>query len=501
MGMGDGHIEGDAPLADQVSWGGRGGSRLLLSPQAIRSVTRSALSPSTAESMRGCTARWVIERLLPRSQDPFGAAELGSAAHRVFELLYALPPESRGLAAGMKLILSLQNDRSKDICHPDTPEDIDNWHEEVSRRVMGLWGIEDPKTVDIVGSEIKLTDIGVGGVPFLGYIDRVRRDPGEGVVVGDYKSGKVRKASDRFGDPHGDQLRLYVAGLAQRPDICEPPTAAEVLYTAHRDRHEVDLGHKAMARTVDQFQQSWETLEKNVSAGQFPTKTSALCGWCPAVTVCPAAKAKGLGPRTPAYEHGELLGIDTPKAPRPVGRSDIPPSDQPEEANPTTEPVQHKEPVMTAIQEGKSWEPTLQDGKLNTNSFAAMAVFGLVELAVTELEKADQPVTLRSVKALSQTFVRIITTVHEEVRGPASYQSGLHSRLRGALRTTVETMPIPFGSDVTTWDTWVTKATNRVRAIAKTAISMWESDDDNPDTRPWAVLAKATLTVVDEEEG
>lgn len=480
------------PLSGLVAWGGRGGSRLVLSQEATKSVSRKSLSPSTSEAMRGCTARWVIERLIPRTQDPFGAAELGSAAHRVFELLYALPAEQRGIVTGMELVTSLQDDHSKGVCVPADPDDLDNWHEEVSRRVMGLWGIEDPKTIDVVGTEIQLASIEVGGVPFFGYIDRVHRASDGGVVVADYKAGKVHHPG-RYGDPHGDQLRLYVAGLSERPDISPAPSGAEVLYTTHRERQVVDIGPKSMAKTIDQFKASWDVLTKNTSARQFPTKTSALCGWCPAVTVCPAAKAKGLVPRTPRCADGELLGIGASAG---VGRSAVPPSSS---TTGQSVPETKESTMSTPTQEGKSWEPTLPDGRLNTNSYAATAVFGVVELAVAELHRADQPISARSVQALSQTFAHIISTVHEEVRGPVTYQSGLHSRLRGALRTTIETMPIPFGADIDTWDRWVARATNRVRAIAKTAIAMWESDDETPTEQPWAVLAKAKLVVVDEE--
>jgi putative RecB family exonuclease len=490
------------PLAGLVEWGGRNGTRLILAPDAVRRLTRKSLSPSTAAAMSGCQARWSIERLLPRATDPFGTAELGSAAHRVFELLFEQDPVLRDMSLGLRLVTSLQDDQNGgSISVPDNPGDLPRWHEEVSRRVMGLWAIEDPTKIDVIGNEVKVADVEVGGVPFFGYIDRIHRTADD-VVISDYKAGKVHKPG-RFGDPHGDQLRLYVAALSET-GICETPTAAEVLYTTHRTRQAVDTTPGAIAKTTTQFAKAWELLEKGLSSSQFPTKTSALCGWCPAVTVCPAAQAKGLGPRTDSCTSGELLGIGTKTAKSAAGGSTIPPSHQSESNVPpaSSDGVSGRSEstaMSSEPQEGKSWEPTLPDGRLNTNSFAATSVFGIVDLAVTELHKAGQPIKVRSVKALSQTFTQIIDTVHQEVRGRASFQSGLHTRLRGALRTTIETMPLPFGEDSAAWDSWVERATNRVRGIAKTAIAMWESDDEPTTERPWAVFAKPSLAVVEEE--
>ena len=59
-------IEDVKPLIDLAKFGGRGDSKLLLSEAAIGKIKRRSLSPSTADAMTGCSARWAIEQLLPR---------------------------------------------------------------------------------------------------------------------------------------------------------------------------------------------------------------------------------------------------------------------------------------------------------------------------------------------------------------------------------------------------------------------------------------------------
>jgi len=477
------------PLTDLVAWGGRGNTRLVLSPQAIKKVRRKTLSPSTAQSMRGCPARWVIDHLLPRSADPFGAPELGTAAHRVFEIVFSLPPAERTQKRGMEIVASLHLDGLNEpsgVVAPSDTDNLDRWHSEVSRRVTGLWEMETPRDIEVIGLEVPLTNVDVGGIPFGGFADRVIARDGH-VVIGDYKAGlsKPKKPSDRYGDQHGDQLRLYAVALDAKC-LYDPVAEAEVLYTSHQMVRPVDLSKPAIAKTVADFQASYEVLTKQTNSGQFATKTSALCGWCPAVSVCPAAQAKGLCERTEFPVSGADLGIGSENG---SGKTSSPPS---KTAQPPTSAQSGtdtgKKTVMS--QDVVPYKETLPDGSLNTGSYAATAVFGTVELAVKELHHAGMPIKGASVTALARTFAQIVGTVYQEIDGSdPSFQHGLHKNLRGALYTSVLTLPVPFGAGPDVWETWVAQTTTRVRSIAKAAFALWECEDLGDE--PWRVLAES----------
>lgn len=481
------------PLADIATWGGRNDSKLVLSDAAVKKVARKSLSPSTAEAMNGCTARWAIEKILPRTDDPFGAAELGTAGHRVFEQVFSLPSEQRTTQVAMEFVSNLQNDLDGKVAIPRDPVDFDRWHSSVTRLVTGLWLIENPREIEIVGNEVEIKDIKVGGVPILLYIDRLgyKTINGERVLtVSDYKTGKVPNL--RWGDKHGEQLRIYTLALDASPDH-ERPEAAEVLYTQFEELRVVDLSDEAMNTTLEKFQKAWATHNKLVETHEFTTKTSALCGWCPAVNVCPAAKAEGKVPKVEFDIAGEALGIGETS----VAVSLATKPGQVSEARGTESEKPNEQKVTKHMSEDKPWEETQNDGTLNPNSYAATAVFGLVSLAVEVLHAHDQDVTAKNVRALSQTFDEIITEVFADFgRSNASFQDGLHTRLRGALRTSIETLPAPFGEGLDAWETWVGQATRRTRAIAKTAIALWERADKVEN--PWAALAVEEKKEVDD---
>jgi putative RecB family exonuclease len=479
-------------LAGLVSWGGRNGRQLILSDAATEKVARKTLSPSTAAAMRGCPSKWVIDRLLPRTSDPFGAPDLGTAAHAVFESLFRLPAEERTVNRGLELSQELHiSGKEEGISIPSDPGDLHRWHEEVLHRVVGLWGIEDPRGVEVVDVEVDISDVEIAGIPFHGFVDRVSLVNGEIEVV-DYKTGLSKpKKPGRYGDDYGDQVRLYVQGLNEMGKF-GTATRGSLFYTAHRYRRDVECDDKSMKSTIDGFKQSHEVLTKQVEKQAFTTKPTALCGWCPAVSVCPAAIANGKSERVAFDLSGADLHIGG--SPTPTKASDTqPPSGDPvlpeSEPAPTQSSTKDNRKEQT-MYESKPYEEVLGDGSLNLNSYAATAAFGIAELAVDTLHYAGQPIKGSSVTALAHTFATIISDVETELGANPCLQSGINSRLRGALRSSLRTSPVPLGADANTWAEWVAKTEQRMKSIYKVALSVWEMESGS-DESPWLTLAAA----------
>ena len=529
------------PLAGYATFERR---RLVLSEAGVELVRKKTLSPSTVSAISSCGARYAIERLAeklaPAPIDPFGAAELGTAVHQVYEDLFARPPGRRGLAAGLELLATLDRDHPE-LEAPKDPTLLARWRSEIQSRLVGLWDVEDPDGIDVVARELHV-NVALDGIPFNGFVDRVHRRDG-GLVVSDFKAGygKMKQENARFGDPHGDQIRLYVRAIeAKRPDLGRP-SAGEVLYVAHRKRREVVLSPEAMDGTKARYEKAWTLLCSQTDKGAFGMKVSPLCGWCPAVQVCPAALASGKVPRTDAVLTGALLGISLDAAtsvqvPAAVDGSAVSDSsavvvnpvvpnsavvpdspafseetydpavdfaatgssapDAPEQpAGLQSAPPSHQTKTRRNIpmSELKPWEETNHDGSLNLNSYASTAAFGLVELAVEHLHAAGQKITMSAVDALSETLALVVQHCQEILDVPPSLQDGSHTRLRGALRTSLETMPAPFGEDEEAWAAWVKRTEKRVLAIHGAALRLWSAGGQ--ESEPWKTLAAHALKV------
>jgi putative RecB family exonuclease len=466
-------------LPPGTEWGGRQGKQLIADDSVIAKVRRPYLSVSTADSVRGCAARMVFDRIVPRVEDPFGPAELGTEAHAIFEKLFTLPSEKRTPATVATLVSQLN--RSK----RGPTQDRDRWISMVSQLVSGIFLIENPPTIDVVANELKIEAV-VNGVPVLGYVDRLSTKDGA-LTTSDYKSGKVPNL--RYGDKHGDQLRIYHSVLHEIGVY--RPTAAEVLYTSHNTVREVDLSPDAIKITLRDFKTSWEKLGKMIDEATFPVKPSKLCGWCPAKDICPSSSTRDSDatPKTALFDQSvdNPAAYDPPAAKKPAtvaGRTSQSGARNGEVRAVKTTPA--KESSMTA--EIKPWEEYDGDN-LNLNSYAATAAFGLTAMAFDTLKKYNQRTTGSSVYALAATFVKIINDANATLGGEESlsFQAGRHTRLRGALHSAIDATPPPFGSDTDEWSEWTTACTKRVAGIFSVALRLWS----NPNVAtPWSALVR-----------
>lgn len=305
------------PVALPLAWDG---DRLLVTdPDAVATIARKRLSPSTAKSMHSCGARYAAEKLMRGQEDPFAPAPFGTSVHQVLENFYKMPMPLRTRSA-------LEEHVRKVLAESAVPHGAQSWpgidrarHDEwlqlVTANASRIFDIEDPTTVQVRALEMNLDTVELEGVPFVGFIDRIDIT-GDGHSFGsgirDYKSGKQPGAwniKQPDGDAHGDQLRLYVAALTALDGV--KPLSASLLYTATGKAREVPIGPRLVAKTVAGFVESWGILNKYVAESAFATQVSALCGWCPLVNSCPVAARDDKVARIDGLPTAVQLGIPT----------------------------------------------------------------------------------------------------------------------------------------------------------------------------------------------
>ena len=308
-----------------------------------------------------------------------------------------------------------------------------------------------------------------------------------------------------FGDHHGEQLRMYA--LAWAAHTGGPlPAAAQVYYVAYGKSRKVGLARPKLVEASDGLVRAWERMQAFSETAAFPTKASALCGWCPMAQVCPAAAAAGRAePRSPEALIGPVLGVaGLPQTGIAAGGA---PAAESSRAEPNRRPLDAQDyttgpgsgrPIergSSMRHEDKPWVEEIE-GRLNFSSYAAGAAFGLAELAVETLHQAGVALTGQSVYALADTFATVIANVQRVMDAKVNMAEGLHTRLRGALRTSLVTLPAPFGADQEAWAAWVAATERRLRAIVTVAERLWQAERDKSG-QPWTALAGATAEPIE----
>lgn len=501
-------------------------------PTLLKKSRRKEFSASSAKALsaKSCAVKWFFDKVTPSEEDPFSAGAIGGAAHLVFDDFYGLAPAERTRQKYTQMIADAADAKWGDqiadsgVGKAAVRMAKAKWTAEVHAAADKLFEIEEPSDVEIIARERKY-QAQIEGIPTVGYIDREVRLPDGEVSIEDYKSSK-KVPNLYYGDEHGDQIRLYVV-MKELVDGIRVKRG-RILYTrvgvlregadAEVAKGEIDLSDVAIDKTVSEFKASWKRHNKFHDAGVFPTKVSALCGWCPLVQLCPSAAAEGKqaadGVQVISPEQLTIRVVDPIQddpAP-PAVMDDLPPIpddlyaeqmaeyEQPEairsqESNAhsatdreDTEPSPTKENTsMKKITEGKPWDGgVLSDGTLDPASYASAGLFGFQTKAVEVLREAngpDQSVAAEDIRSLLDTFNWIVAEAQESWTGHRDPNHGAATRMRGVLYSLLERSAPPINEGAEAMSEWAYNAVavcEASTAMVREAFLSIPGSDDSP---------------------
>lgn len=280
----------------------------------VDGVPLDGLSPSSLELWRQCPRRFYEEKLAGRERLPGGEeAFLGTFVHLTLELLMQRPSSERTIdSARVDARVAWEEFGAAedwiDWCD-DTgfdPDGMDGYEFRwrAWESICGLFRIEDPAAVEVVATE-QFISARLDGAPVRGIVDRLDRDVDGGLVVADYKTGKV--PSQRYREPKNRQLTLYAAMLVENG---ENPNRGRLLFTTHRRELGVPFDPVSVETTVQVVSTAWNDIKTAHATGVWRAAPGPLCGWCPFVEDCTeglaeirSRRAAGrLKPTAPAYD-------------------------------------------------------------------------------------------------------------------------------------------------------------------------------------------------------
>jgi putative RecB family exonuclease len=249
------------------------------------------LSPSSISTWQQCPLKFKYSRIDKLSDPPTDATVLGNFVHDVLEGLLRLPAEDRTVTAARNVMRDVWSNeyeaKAVDVLAVTTssakmPAAIHEFRWKAWWCVENYFTMEDPSTVEFDGLEDYVTG-SIGRVPMRGYIDRWHRGD-DGIVIGDYKTGKTPKPQWR-GDKF-QQLAIYALLLGEIHQV--PVASMELLYLKDGVRLTQPVEQPTLTAVAESIETVYDELLTACETGEFATKKARLCDWCAYKPFCPA---------------------------------------------------------------------------------------------------------------------------------------------------------------------------------------------------------------------
>ena len=246
----------------------------------------TSLSPSKVASFKDCALAFRFSNIDRLPEPPSPAATKGSLVHRALELLFCEPAPTRTLPTALACLDRARAEFATDAEFVGLGLDAEaaaQFSAEAEVLVRRYFTLEDPTTVHPIGLELRL-EAQVGSLTLRGIIDRLELDADGGLVVTDYKSGKVpgvMHEQSRLGGVH------FYAFLCERV-LGVRPARIQLLYLSEP----VAIIAQPSAQSIRGLEQRtsaiWKAVERACANDDFRPRPSALCNWCSFQDYCPA---------------------------------------------------------------------------------------------------------------------------------------------------------------------------------------------------------------------
>ena len=246
----------------------------------------TSLSPSKVASFKDCALAFRFSNIDRLPEPPSPAATKGSLVHRALELLFCEPAPARTLPAALACLDQVRVEFTTDAEYIGLELDTEaagQFAAEAEELVRRYFTLEDPTQVHPIGMEL-LLEARVGSLTLRGIIDRLELDADGGLVVTDYKTGKVPGVTheqSRLGGVH------FYAFLCERV-LGRRPARIQLLYLSEPVAIIAEPSAQSIRGLEQRTSAIWKAVERACANEDFRPRPSALCNWCSYQAYCPA---------------------------------------------------------------------------------------------------------------------------------------------------------------------------------------------------------------------
>jgi len=247
----------------------------------------TSLSPSKVSSFKDCALAFRYSAIDHLPEPPSIPATKGSLVHSALELLFVEPPANRTPDLASECIERATKEfrTNEDFVGLELDERAEaDFIADAQQMMRRYFTLEDPTTITPIGLELRL-EAKVGDLTLRGIIDRLELDADGGLVVTDYKTGRVpsvNQEGSRLGGVH------FYAYLCQQL-FGVRPTKIQLIYLGQSPDIIVSTPtEQSIAGLEKRVAAIWAAVEKACENEDFRPKPSPLCNWCSFRAYCPA---------------------------------------------------------------------------------------------------------------------------------------------------------------------------------------------------------------------
>ena len=180
-----------------------------------------SLSPSKVSSFTNCAMAFRFSAIDRVPEPPTIWAAKGTLVHRALELLYLEEPHLRTVELALSKLAQatpeiLGGREYGELVIAD--EDMAAFNADAQRLVRNAFLLEDPTKIRPIGLELRM-EASINSLKLRGIIDRLELDENGGLIVTDYKTGKVPGERQEQGRLGGVQFYAFMVQqmLGMRP--------------------------------------------------------------------------------------------------------------------------------------------------------------------------------------------------------------------------------------------------------------------------------------------
>ena len=246
----------------------------------------TSLSPSKVASFKDCGLAFRFSTIDRLPEPPSPSATKGTLVHRALELLFCEEPSARALPTALSCLDRARVEMATDPEFVGLGLDAQAAAEFAADAEVLLrryFQLEDPTTVHPIGLELRL-EATVGSLTLRGIIDRLELDADGGLVVTDYKTGKVPGITyeqNRLGGVH------FYAFLCERV-LGRRPSRIQLLYLSEPVAIVAEPSDQSIRGLEVRTAAIWKAVERACATDDFRPRPSPLCNWCSFQDYCPA---------------------------------------------------------------------------------------------------------------------------------------------------------------------------------------------------------------------